>query len=102
MELHTEEDFARLQIEIRRLTSENEALRMTALDAFANYATEQDIKEMLCNVGNIEKVVTDYTYPHGQRKRIVHEQPDNARQIARYLHAEAMLETKLHRQGVKK
>jgi hypothetical protein len=62
---------------------------MTLRDYFAAHASDDEITEMLGRLPLVDKVVLD-----GSSRRIVPGRPDNARQIARYMHADAMLKAR--------
>jgi hypothetical protein len=63
---------------------------MTLLDYFAAHASEEDVCVALDRVQKVE-VVKDLG---NGTKTIKREYPHNARQIARYIHAYAMLEAR--------
>lgn len=56
-------------------------------DLFAIHATDADIADAMTAVMEEDTVVTD----HNGNKRVVKRLPPNARQLARYIHAERML-----------
>lgn len=62
---------------------------MSLRDYFATHAGNSEIAEMLARVPMVGKVIVE-----GSRKRITQAMPDNARQIARYMHADAMLKAR--------
>ena len=64
---------------------------MTLRDYFAQAASEEEIEYQKPMIGAVEKIVNDGV---GGNKRIVWGRPDNWRQIARYMHADAMLEAR--------
>ena len=70
-------------------TSEH-ALSMTLRDYFATHATEEDICTAMDLVKKVERV-RDLGNGH---KVIERGYPDNTRQIARYIHADAMLKAR--------
>ncbi len=63
---------------------------MALRDYFAVTATDADIEHLLPQVRLIDKVLVTSE----GRKEVVHARPDNARQIARYMHADAMLKAR--------
>lgn len=63
---------------------------MTLRDFFATKATDGDIAEMMERIPKIEKVYTDGTGSSSIYRGL----PENARQIARYMHADAMLKAR--------
>ena len=63
---------------------------MALRDYFAVTATDADIEHLIPRVRWIDKVVVN---SEGQ-KEVLHDPPDNARQIARYMHADAMLKAR--------
>lgn len=60
---------------------------ITIRDYFAANASDDDIKEIISNMPRVEKV---FENDNGM-KHIGVGLPDNARQTARYIHADAML-----------
>lgn len=62
---------------------------MTLRDWFAAHASDTDIADLLHEVPRIERVVEG-----GSMKRIIRGLPANARQIARYMHADLMLKAR--------
>lgn len=60
---------------------------MTLRDYFAAHATEEDIADQMYRIKRIKKAVPD----GNGMTRVVSTLPDNARQIARYLHADDMI-----------
>lgn len=61
---------------------------MTMRDYFAAHASDGDIDEQLKRVPKVETVAGDAS----GYKTVIYGSPINARQIARYMHADAMIE----------
>lgn len=66
------------------------AVGVTLRDWFAATATEEDV---LSALGRVKKEQVVRELPDGRRE-VVLQAPSNSRQIARYLHADAMLEAR--------
>lgn len=58
-------------------------------DYFATTASAAEVNDLLASVPLVDVIVQD-----GSGKRITRGLPDNARQIARYMHADAMLKAR--------
>lgn len=63
---------------------------MTLRDYFAAHASDEDIADQMLNIAKVHTAVPSGT----GMKYLVRDYPDNARQIARYRHADAMLEAR--------
>jgi hypothetical protein len=60
---------------------------MTLRDYFAAKATDADIEDAMLYMQRVDRILES----HNGQKQIIKGLPDNARQIARYMHADAML-----------
>ena len=63
---------------------------MTLRDYFAVHASDEDIKTAMHEMPRVETVVEK----HDGTKSVVMALPANARQLARYMHADAMLKAR--------
>lgn len=60
-------------------------------DYLATHASEEDVKSALSKVKTEPRVEIN---PLDHERQVVYRHPDNARQIARYIHADAMLQAR--------